>query len=696
MRARDGIYIVELRGEGPIEEDAGQGEVVFNHTLMQPGTLTLALSALGPVLADHYTLTVDLVPRTLEEPWEFQGEAGQVGSAPGPAGVQVPSVMFSSCGNFINSVRMPIHSPAVVQINLTYESQYSTGRFRISDALGAVATELPANTGLNYLGFLAAPTYAYGDWTMAAISDAVGANVDLGTRFGANVTARSLPADAVDVPASVIPSTVLLADPRGDITETNFDILDAWISDDTRDALATHLRVDEIPAEGPPEGERWRYEVSWVYGGSTFRVFADLAEGHARFFASQDSGEALRVAAIPGRLSPGAPSTLSALVPKVFVGSPAPGKPLEGIEARTYRENVSATADAERAAFRGVPPPEGLPGGAEVRDATVTPASYLVNPASAPAPEVATPPAPAAPSGLAWWWLLLALPVGMAGVLAVRNRRSSRKPAGGRRFEVEREIGEGSFGRAVLARDTLLERRVVLKQPLGWQLQGEARRRFLREARIAAQVQHPNVVTLHEVLDEDPPTLVLEFVPGGSIDDLLRTLKRTPPAQAAAIILDVLKGLDAIHEAGIVHRDLKPSNVLLDAKGAAKITDFGVARPPAQLALTATLSSTTTQPGSVAYMSPEQARGGEVDARTDLYAAGVLLYRLLAGRNYLDFEGHTPVTARQLLLDGVPRLPAAEIPPKLERVLRRALAKDPADRFRSATEMADAVRDAAA
>lgn len=262
------------------------------------------------------------------------------------------------------------------------------------------------------------------------------------------------------------------------------------------------------------------------------------------------------------------------------------------------------------------------------------------------------------------------------------------------RFRVVRELGQGGSGRALLAHDGVLDRDVVLKQPLApWLLDREGREEFMREARILAKVQHPNVVALHEVVTENElPVLVLEYVRGGSLEALLRR-RRMTPEEATRLAVDVLAGLARIHRDGIVHRDVKPANILLGEDGTAKLTDFGIAFPPRDPtdAAAGTRRATARQPGSLAYMSPEQASSRTPDERTDVYSLGVVLYEALTGRHYLDLAGRTEFEVRKLIIEAPPRLPDARVPGPLDRVIGRALAKDPRDRFASAERMAAAL-----
>lgn len=269
-------------------------------------------------------------------------------------------------------------------------------------------------------------------------------------------------------------------------------------------------------------------------------------------------------------------------------------------------------------------------------------------------------------------------------------------------FEIVSELGRGGFGRALLARDKHLDRYVVLKQPLGLLAAGSAGRdMFLREARLAAQIQHPNVVAVHQVIpDRDPPILVLEHVNGESLADRLAREGVLAPDEVARIALDVLAGLDRIHRAGIVHRDLKPANILLTRDGTAKITDFGVAHAPADPSTARVLTTTGFQPGSPAYMSPEQSRGRPVDARSDLYSLGVVLHEALTGRLPATRDVTLPVhrapvmPAASKASEGqdAPQRVVIAPPPALGPLLDRALDESPARRFADAPEMASALR----
>lgn len=262
---------------------------------------------------------------------------------------------------------------------------------------------------------------------------------------------------------------------------------------------------------------------------------------------------------------------------------------------------------------------------------------------------------------------------------------SSFMPRKVERFHVDQVLGEGGFGKTYLAEDTVLEREVVLKE-LEHVGQGEARDLLLHEAKTAANLQHNNVVVVHDVVEEEGRlVLVMEHVPGGTLEDRLG--EPMPVKQALPLIADVLEGLAALHEAGIVHRDVKPTNILMAPDGDAKITDFGVA---AHLEDEGSHGDEGTFVGTPRYMAPEQLAGDPPGPQADVYAAGALLYRMLTGEHHLGLGDETPPPDE--LVDRSPRLPTAEVPDEVNRVLERALAKDPGDRFEDAGAFLEALR----
>lgn len=275
---------------------------------------------------------------------------------------------------------------------------------------------------------------------------------------------------------------------------------------------------------------------------------------------------------------------------------------------------------------------------------------------------------------------------GSAGTAAVRKGALLQG-----RYQVGDQIGGGLHGRTYLARDERSGAEVVLKELRPeWRADERAVRRFEREAAVLQSLEHPNVVRILDRFERGGvPFLVLEYLSRGGLD---RRLREGPldTHEAVQVASDVLHGLSAIHQAGVVHRDIKPSNILFAADGTAKVSDFGVAQMDASEELTlATLEG--SQPGTLRYMSPEQARGAPVDARTDLYSTGLVLYEMLTGKPHIDLGGLSDFEAREALQRRRPALPAPGIAKGLGRVLARSLARDPARRFQSAAEFAEAL-----
>lgn len=252
------------------------------------------------------------------------------------------------------------------------------------------------------------------------------------------------------------------------------------------------------------------------------------------------------------------------------------------------------------------------------------------------------------------------------------------------RYRVEALLGEGGYGRTYLALDEAVGRQVVLKVARASSL--EEQRRLLREARILGRMHHPCIVTVFDVEEvAGDVVLVLEYVRGGS---LAQRLRRGPfsPREALAMADRVLQALEAAHAEGIVHRDLKPANVLLDERGGAKLADFGVARAPPGTGTASGFSVPGANPGTLRYMSPEQARGLPLDGRSDLYSLGAVLYEALTGHGPLDLEGRAWFDAVQGILNEPPLLPVEGLPEALNRLLEDLLAKEPGDRPPSAAD----------
>ena len=257
------------------------------------------------------------------------------------------------------------------------------------------------------------------------------------------------------------------------------------------------------------------------------------------------------------------------------------------------------------------------------------------------------------------------------------------------RYRLGRILGRGGMCIVYQAWDTRLERNVAIKRlepPLNED--PRTRARFDREGRALAQLSHPNVVTLIDRgSTESEDYLVFEYVEGRSLKEMTRS-GPLPAAEAGHIAGQVAEGLAAAHLAGIIHRDVKPQNILIDRQGHAKITDFGIATGADWTRVTRAGSII----GSARYMSPEQVRSKPVDARSDIYSLGIVLYEMLAG--HPPFDGTSmPEIARQHL--NTPPLPLSEIrsdlPSSLEKIVMRCLEKDPEDRFASMDELLGAL-----
>lgn len=260
------------------------------------------------------------------------------------------------------------------------------------------------------------------------------------------------------------------------------------------------------------------------------------------------------------------------------------------------------------------------------------------------------------------------------------------------RYTILDRIGEGTFAVTYRARDLALDRIVALKI-LRPQFAADPAfsTRFAREARAAALINHPQVVNVYDYgLRDDGPFLVLQYIAGRDLKELIRREGPGTPADAVRIGIQILRGLEAIHSAGLVHRDIKPQNILLDDDLNAYVSDFGIALNSAANSL---LTSDGTTLGTPSYMAPEQARGDTITPATDLYAVGVILFEILTGR--LPFTGDNPLTVMLAHVQHAPPslrdVATQQIPPALEAVVGRALAKDPRDRFPNATAMARAL-----
>ncbi len=259
-------------------------------------------------------------------------------------------------------------------------------------------------------------------------------------------------------------------------------------------------------------------------------------------------------------------------------------------------------------------------------------------------------------------------------------------------YRILEKIGSGGMGDVFLAEDTKLERKVALKfLPPELSRDPDAKARFIHEAKAAAALNHPNIVTVYEIGEHEGQVFIaMEYVEGRTLKELITinrtpsTVNRIPIPEVLDIATQIASGLAAAHAKGIVHRDIKPANVMLTDEGAVKIVDFGLAKLKGLTRLTR--SGTTL--GTVAYMSPEQALGKDVDQRTDIWSLGVILFEMLTGR--LPFAGEYDQAVIYAILNEEPEPVTAlrrGVPPEMDRVLSKALAKNREERYQHADEL---------
>jgi eukaryotic-like serine/threonine-protein kinase len=263
----------------------------------------------------------------------------------------------------------------------------------------------------------------------------------------------------------------------------------------------------------------------------------------------------------------------------------------------------------------------------------------------------------------------------------------------GGRYELGAVLGFGGMAEVHLGRDVRLGREVAVKTLRADLARDPAfQTRFRREAQSAASLNHPAIVAVYDTgEDETPdgsraPYIVMEYVDGRTLRDILATDGRLLPNRALEITGEVLGALDYSHRAGIVHRDIKPGNVMLTRDGSVKVMDFGIAR--ALTGSTATMTQTAAVVGTAQYLSPEQARGEHVDGRSDIYSTGCLLYELLTGRP--PFVGDSPIAVAYQHVREDPVPPSRidpDIPVAVDAIVLKAMAKNPANRYQSAAEM---------
>lgn len=283
----------------------------------------------------------------------------------------------------------------------------------------------------------------------------------------------------------------------------------------------------------------------------------------------------------------------------------------------------------------------------------------------------------------------------VAAVIEAEKKLDSGKRFG--HYEIIKQIGAGGMGEVYLAKDTRLERKTAIKILPGSVAHDEERmQRFVREAKSASALNHPNIITIYEIGEtDDTHFIATEYIEGATLRE---RLKSSPVNLKSALemAIQVASALDAAHRTGIIHRDIKPENVMIRPDGLVKILDFGIAKlteKPAVIDLeAATVINAQTQTGMIigtaAYMSPEQARGETVDARSDIFSFGLILYEMIAGKP--PFEGKNAIEIIGSILNKEPvplSRQTAEVPHEIERIVEKTLRKDREQRYQTAKDL---------
>ncbi|MDQ5813509.1 MAG: protein kinase, partial [Actinomycetota bacterium] len=256
------------------------------------------------------------------------------------------------------------------------------------------------------------------------------------------------------------------------------------------------------------------------------------------------------------------------------------------------------------------------------------------------------------------------------------------------RYTLVEPLGSGGMAEVYLARDEVLDRAVALKILRGQYADDEEFvERFRREAQSAAGLSHPNIVSIYDRgrSEDGAYYIAMEYVPRGTLKDRISRDGALEPGVAAGAALQIADALQAAHESGVIHRDIKPQNVLITKTGDIKVTDFGIAR-----ATSSPLTATSAVLGTAGYMSPEQAMGEPVGQGSDLYSLGVVLYEMLTGD--IPFRAESPIAQAMMHVNERPRSPREvnpEVPEPLDALTLKLLAKDPEDRYPSATALAN-------
>jgi len=264
------------------------------------------------------------------------------------------------------------------------------------------------------------------------------------------------------------------------------------------------------------------------------------------------------------------------------------------------------------------------------------------------------------------------------------------------RYQIKGVLGKGAMGLVYDGLDPGLNRRVAIKTILVKQLDEEMARmyskRFEREVRAVARLNHRNIVQVYDFGTEgDVAYIVMEYINGRELKDFFDAGQRYDIKTAFRLMTELLDALEFAHEAGIIHRDIKPANLMIDAEGHAKLTDFGVARVVDPDGAPGEATQTGAVVGTPAYMSPEQVQGEPIDRRTDIFSAGIIFYQFLTGQK--PFDGTGWALAKKIIQDE-PVRPSklVQVPPEIDRIIARALAKKPEARYQSARSFAESLK----
>jgi serine/threonine-protein kinase len=270
------------------------------------------------------------------------------------------------------------------------------------------------------------------------------------------------------------------------------------------------------------------------------------------------------------------------------------------------------------------------------------------------------------------------------------------------RYAIERIVGKGAMGVVYEGLDPKLHRRVAVKTILKANLDPDDAReyamRFAREAQVVARLNHPHIVQVYDFAEDgDIAYLVMEFIEGRELKQAFDAGERFGIKEAVRVMCELLDALQFAHNAGIIHRDVKPANIMLDSQARTKLTDFGVARVQGLDRTSAERTQAGSMVGTPAYMSPEQITGVSVDARTDVFSAGVILYQFLTGEK--PFTGGGAWTIAKKIIQEHPPLPSSvnnAVPAQFDAVVSKALSKNPDTRYPSAKDFAAALKQALA